>query len=109
MTDQVPEGEAIRGRLANILPAVPRLRGRIVVDPRGEEIVGPATVGAGEDGEREVVRVDVLDMIEGRAEGAFARERDPDLFLVQSEDVRAVGRLVLLCAEHVAVRVCDDA
>src|SRR5436305_12798357 len=100
MTDQVPEGEAIRGRLANILPTVPRFRGRIVVDPRGEEIVGPATVGPGEDGEREVVRVDVLDMIEGRAEAACARARDPDLFLDQSDHVRAAGRVVLLPSEH---------
>src|SRR5438094_8337662 len=109
MTDQVPEGEAIRGRLANILPAVPRLRGRIVVNPRGEEIVGPATVGPGEDGEREVVRVDVLDVIEGRAEGAFARPRNPDLLLDQPEDVGAVGRMVLFRAEHVADLVGDQA
>src|SRR5205809_3808654 len=109
MTDQVPEGEAIRGRPANILPAVPRLRGCIVVNPRGEEIVGPATVGPGEDGEREVVRVDVLDVIEGRAEGAFARPRNPDLLLDQPEDVGAVGRMVLVRAEHVADLVGDQA
>src|SRR5437879_11897636 len=109
MTDQVPEGEAIRGRLANSLPAVPRLRGRIVVNPRGEEIVGPATVGPGEDGEREVVRVDVLDVVEGRAESAFARPRNPDLLLDQPEDVGAVGRMVLLRAEQVADLVGDQA
>src|SRR2546430_12444147 len=93
MTDQAPYRDPDARGKSYVLPSVLASYGRVVLDPACEEVVGPAAVRAREHGEREVVCVYVLDVIERLAERRLGRARNPDLFRYQSIHVRAVGRI----------------
>src|SRR5207247_389762 len=68
MTDQTTDREPVACGESEVLPSVLTPHGRVVLDPACEEVVCAASVFAREHGEREVVCIDVLDMIERLAE-----------------------------------------
>src|SRR3989440_9020711 len=109
MTDQTPDREPVARGKSEVLPSVLASHGRVVLDPGCEEVVGTAAVRAREHGEREVVCIDVLDVIERLAERRLGRARNPDLFRDQSIHVRAVGRMPRFRSKHVPDLVSDQA
>src|SRR5437879_9100324 len=108
MTDQTPDREPVARGKSEVLPSVLASHGRVVLDPGCEEVVGTAAVCAREHGEREVVSIDVLDVIERLAERRLGRARNPDLFRDQSIHVRAVGRMPRFRPKHVPDLVSDQ-
>src|SRR5437773_9028950 len=91
MADQTTDREPVACGESEVLPSVLTPHGRVVLDPACEEVVCAASVRAREHGEREVVCIDVLDMIERLAECCLGRARNPDLFRYQSIHLGAVG------------------
>src|SRR5437016_8601122 len=109
VTDQITEGEPVRCREADVLPAVPSPHGRVPLDPAREELVRAVIAVRREDEEREVIGVDVLDVVECLTERAFGGPGDADFARQRAEDFRTVGRMPRLGPKHVAHFMRDEA
>src|SRR2546425_5666108 len=99
---KVSEREAVGRRKADVLPSVPSAHRGVALDPSGEEFVRPVVTVRRENEEREIVGVDVLDVVESVREGAFGGPRDSDFARQRSEDLGVVRRVPRFGPKHVA-------
>src|SRR5207249_11010996 len=101
VTDQITEGEPVRCREADVLPAVPSPHGRVPLDPAREELVRAVIAARREDEGREAICEDVLDVVECRTQCAFGGPGGADFARQRSAAFRTVGMSSALGANHV--------